>query len=370
MTLRDAVALSLLPIARQRLGLALSAAVRLDGPDPSFDSVVAALEEGGRQGLTAAQYATARARAGQLVERATAQGLVGLGWADSRYPALLREIPDPPPVLWVRGRVEALTCPGVAVVGSRAGTPYALAVAEQLGYDLASRGASVVSGLARGVDSAAHAGAVRAPRGWTVAVLGSGVDVIYPPEHRSLADEIVERGALVSELPLGSPPRRCHFPLRNRLISGLVQAVVIVEASCKSGSLITARTALDQGREVMAVPGSVLDGRNGGAHALIKDGAKLVETADDILEELRLGGPAPRAPVPQESTRQEPFWARLRPGEPYDLETLGVLSGLDRGSLLAELLRLEVEGQLARIAGTWIRLSERPGRAAGSPHRE
>ena len=181
-----------------------------------------------------------------------------------------------------------LNRPAVAIVGSRAASAYALEVAGRLAADLARRGIVVVSGLARGVDGAAHRAALRAV-GATVAVLGSGPDVIYPREHAELAVSLCENGALLSELGPGAPPLPEHFPQRNRLISGISLGLVVVEASDKSGSLITARCALEQGRDVMAVPGSVLGGRNRGSHALLKDGAKVVETADDILEELGLG---------------------------------------------------------------------------------
>ncbi len=207
---------------------------------------------------------------------------------DVRFPTALEAIHDPPETLWITGDVDALRAPSVAIVGSRAASPYALEVARRLGADLARRNVTVVSGMARGVDSAAHRGALEGG-GVTIAVFGCGVDVIYPPEHRGLAARILERGALVSEFPPGTPPLRSYFPQRNRIISGLSLAVVIVEAAEGSGSLITADFALDQGRTVLAVPGNVLGGRNYGAHALLRDGAKLVECADDILEELPLG---------------------------------------------------------------------------------
>src|SRR6185503_8932588 len=177
--------------------------------------------------------------------------------------------------------------PSVALVGSRAASPYALAVAERLAADLAARGIVVTSGLARGVDSAAHRGAL-STGGDTVAVLGCGVDVAYPREHRALIVDIAASGAVTSELVPGTPPQAQFFPRRNRIISGLSKAVVVIEAGEKSGSLITARCALEQGRDVLAVPGNVLTGRNRGAHALLRDGAKIVESADDILEELGL----------------------------------------------------------------------------------
>ena len=207
---------------------------------------------------------------------------------DAGYPPALAEIHDPPPVLWTRGRAESLFGPMVAIVGSRAASPYALRVAHTLGADLARRNVTVVSGMARGVDSAAHQGALEAG-GVTIAVFGCGVDVIYPREHARLASRIRERGALISEFPPETPPLPAYFPQRNRIISGLSLAVVIVEAAEKSGSLITARFALDQGRDVLAVPGNILGGRNSGAHALLRDGAKIVEGADDILEEIQIG---------------------------------------------------------------------------------
>ena len=202
-----------------------------------------------------------------------------------RYPTTLAAIYDPPPTIWVKGDVDVLRAPAVAIVGSRRASPYALEVARRLGADLARRQVTVVSGMARGVDSAAHRGALEGG-GVTVAVFGCGVDVIYPPEHRALAARISERGALVSEFEPGMPPLKHNFPRRNRIISGLSLAVVVVEAADGSGSLITADCALEQGRAVLAVPGNVLGGRNYGAHALLRDGAKLVECADDILEEL------------------------------------------------------------------------------------
>jgi DNA processing protein len=238
--------------------------------------------------------------------------------------------------------------PAVAIVGSRSGTPYALAVAERLAADLAMRGIAVVSGLARGVDSAAHRGALA---GTTVAVLGSGVDVIYPREHTELAGQIAQTGALVSEFAPGAAPHKRCFPMRNRLISGLSRAVVVVEAGRKSGSLITARTALDQGREVLAVPGNVLTDRNRGGHALIRDGAKIVETADDILDELGL---EPARPVETKRSARgprDPVLASLTPGEACDLDVIAERSGLPVAQLLPRLLDLELQGAIRRAGG-------------------
>jgi DNA processing protein len=250
----------------------------------------------------------------------------------------------------VRGSLAAFDPPAVAIVGSRAGSPYALAVAERLAADLAARGLVVVSGLARGVDSAAHRGTLAAA-GATIAVLGSGVDVVYPSEHKSLADEIVERGALVSELAPGTRPLAHFFPMRNRIISGLSRAVVVIEAGEQSGSLITARCALEQGRDVLAVPGNVLSGRNRGGHALLKDGAKIVETADDILEELGFVAGPPGGARPGRTTASDPILDCLVPGEPCDLDAIAERSGLSIARLLPRLCELELRGIVRRAGG-------------------
>ncbi|MEO5739688.1 MAG: DNA-processing protein DprA [Vicinamibacterales bacterium] len=276
---------------------------------------------------------------------------------DVRFPTALAAIHDPPQTLWIHGDVDALRAPSVAIVGSRAASPYALEVARRLGADLARRNVAVVSGMARGVDSAAHRGALESG-GITIAVFGCGVDVIYPPEHRGLAERIIERGALVSEFPPGMPPLKGHFPQRNRIISGLSLAVVIVEAAEGSGSLITADFALEQGRSVLAVPGNVLGGRNFGAHALLRDGAKLVECADDILEELPpgigdwgLGISSPKESSKPKQASQDPVLRSMDDGDTYDLDEIAERSGLDRMKLLARLLELELAGAVRRIEG-------------------
>ena len=276
---------------------------------------------------------------------------------DRRFPTCLGAIHDPPETLWVSGDVDILSAPCVAIVGSRAASPYALEVARRLGADLARRNVVVVSGMARGVDSAAHRGALEGG-GVTIAVFGCGVDVTYPPEHRGLAARIVERGALVSEFPPGTPPRKEHFPQRNRIISGLSLAVVIVEAAEGSGSLITADFAMDQGRTVLAVPGNVLGGRNFGAHALLRDGAKLVECADDILEELPpgirdvgLGISTAKESGNPNSASQDPVLRSMVEGDSYDLDEISERSGVDRMKLLPRLLELELAGAVRRIEG-------------------
>ena len=337
MTLDEAVALSLIP-GLSRIGLL----DRLRIGDPSL------LEAAGRL------LDTAR----DVRRLAAAADIHVVAWDDPRFPAPLLVIPDPPPAIWYRGTLDALDAPAVAIVGSRAASHVALETAERLGEDLARRGVTVVSGLARGVDSAAHRGALRAGR--TIGVLGSGVDRMYPPEHHGLARQIAQSGLVLSEYPPGTAPLPFQFPQRNRLISGLSRAVVVIEASEKSGSLITASCALEQGREVMAVPGNVLSGRNRGAHALIRDGAKIVESADDILEELGWGcaslqpsRAAHASPLPstESTTSGDPLLRLMREGEPYDLDGLAGLSGVDGVRLLPRLLDLELAGLLHRIEG-------------------
>jgi DNA processing protein len=295
-----------------------------------------------------------RSLAAAAIDRAAATAITAIAWSEDGYPVALTTIADPPPVLWTRGRVDALHGPAVAIVGSRAASPYGLAVAEQLAGDLAARGLVIVSGLARGVDSAAHRGALGAG-GVTVAVLGSGVDVIYPAEHAGLATSIDGAGAVISELVPGTRPQQRFFPLRNRIISGLSRAVVVIEAGEKSGSLITARCALDQGRDVLAVPGNVLSGRSRGAHALLRDGAKIVESADDILEELGMGAGGGVRPPGAAGAGPAPLVDRvldcLEPGEASDLDEISERSGLQTARLLPRLFELELQGQVRRVGG-------------------
>ena len=272
---------------------------------------------------------------------------------DPRFPTPLLAISDCPSELWYMGRLDALDAPAVAIVGSRAASSVALEIAARLAADLAARGVTIVSGLARGVDSAAHRGALS--QGRTVAVLGSGLDVIYPPEHADLARAIAVDGLVVSEYPPDRAPHAGQFPMRNRIISGLSRAVVVIEAHERSGSLITARCALQQGRDVMAVPGNPLTGRSRGAHALIRDGAKIVERADDILEELGLvpvlEGSAPDANTLVPTSCGDSILAGMDPGQAYDLDALSGHSGLDGVRLLPRLLDLELRGLVRRVGG-------------------
>jgi DNA processing protein len=294
--------------------------------------------------------ASARARAREAVTKARELGAHPITSREPGYPAWLREIPDPPIVLWVRGDAEALVQPGVAVVGSRRPAASSVACAERLAQDLARAGLVVTSGLARGVDGAAHSGALSAG-GRTVAVLGSGVDVIYPPDHDGLAGRIQSAGCLVSEFPPGMPPLAHHFPLRNRVISGLSRAVVVVEAAERSGSLITARAALEQGRSVCAVPGGVASGCHRGCHALIKDGARLVETVEDVLEEIGWVRTPDRPKDCYKSLSSNSLLDAMAPGTPVSVDELAENTSMPGATLLGQIGLLEVQGRVRRLPG-------------------
>ncbi|HKV99110.1 MAG TPA: DNA-processing protein DprA [Vicinamibacterales bacterium] len=321
---------------------------------PLVDRLAAALD------IPPAERAACIKQAEKTAARALAdaadRGLTAIPLGDEVYPDLLRHLPDPPLVLWAKGDVSWLARPAVAVVGSRAATPAGLAIARTLARGVAAAGLVVVSGMARGIDGAAHEGAL--DEGVTVAVLGCGADRVYPWEHRALAARIVERGAIVSELPPGMPPLQHHFPLRNRIISGLSLGVVVVEASYNSGSLHTARAAGDQGRCLLAVPGPTLAGRHRGCHALIKDGARLVETVEDVLEELGWALPPTSSPArPTKSLQIHGLEGTMALGEAYSVDDLAARTGRPTPDLLAELGALEVAGRITRMAGgSYIRL--------------
>lgn len=292
-----------------------------------------------------------------LRAQAAARNIHVLPWTDARFPASLLATSDVTPALWYRGDLASLDSVRIAIVGSRSASTAAREIAATLAEDLASSGVTIVSGLARGVDSAAHRGALQAGR--TIAVLGSGVDRIYPAEHGVLAADIAVRGLVMSEYPPGTPPLPFHFPMRNRIISGLSRAVVVIEAHEKSGSLITAGCALEQGREVMAVPGTVLGGRNRGGHALIRDGATIVESAADILDVLGLAPRKEASPddvgrgftASQSTTCTDPVLGRMEPGHPYDLDALAAATGLDISRLLPYIMDLELTGRVRRVDG-------------------
>lgn len=288
-----------------------------------------------------------------------------LTFLDAEYPRRLFEIGDPPPLIYLRGVVPVWE-PSVAVVGSRRASREGLKAAEQLSEQLASLGVRVVSGLARGIDTAAHRGALKGA-GCTIAVLGCGVDILYPTENRELADRIVRSGCIMSEFPMGTQPLAEHFPRRNRIISGLSRGVLVVEAAEQSGSLITARYALDQGRDVMAVPGPISSAASRGSNRLIKQGAQLVDCVDDILSALTLGplpaggqaslfaeqAEAPRSPL---TPREAALYELVAQG-PRHLDEITVALELTAGEVSAMVLGLELKGLLVQLPGSYYSIS-------------
>ena len=286
--------------------------------------------------------------------------------ADAGYPAPLREIYDPPAVIYMKGRwSEADDRIAVAIVGSRHCSHYGERTAGHLAYELALRGVTVVSGMARGIDAAAHWGALKAA-GRTLAVLGNGLSSIYPPEHRELAEAIAQHGAVISEYPMRMKPLGHNFPRRNRLISGLSLGVVVVEAAAKSGALITADQALEQGREVFAVPGNIGSLTSEGTHHLLKQGAKLVTSVEDILEELRLKpmervtgpsgkvsdtSPARKVSDTFVSDEERLVLEHLNADEPHDIDELVAATGLSASACAATLLGLEVKRFVKQLPG-------------------
>lgn len=301
---------------------------------------------------------------GSLLERARHEKArledLGLGviTRDSEaYPEYLKEIYDPPAVLYYRGDIGCLNTPSVAIVGARKPTPYGQAVAEKLAADLAERGLVVVSGLARGIDSIAHWGALQA--GTTTAVVGSGLDTVYPRENRKLFQKIAEKGVVLTEYPLKSPPLAHHFPLRNRIISGLSLATVVVEATRKSGTLITARMALEQNREVLAVPGNITSELSRGTNWLIKSGARVVETWEDVVDELpspwndqlRSPGGEGRKRPRSLSAPENRLFSLLRSDEWKHVDELVEETQLSVSEVLAILLNLELKGLVSQHPG-------------------
>ena len=271
--------------------------------------------------------------------------------ADAHYPRALLQIPDPPPLLYVKGRVGLIDQSALAVVGSRNATPQGVATAESFAKALSDSGLTIVSGLALGSDAAAPRGGL-AGRARSIAVVGTGLDVVYPARNRTLAHALAAQGALVSEFPLGTPALGANFPRRNRLISGLARGCLVVEAASQSGSLITAHFANEQGREVFAVPGSIHSPLSRGCHRLIKQGAKLVESAQDVLEELGLPAPAPESSgtVPITDTSAQTLLDHLG-FDPCDIDTLATRSGLGSDAVSSLLTQLEIEGLVATLPG-------------------
>lgn len=309
-------------------------------------------------------------RAATELERVKALGGDILILDDGSYPAMLREIDDPPPVLYVKGDWQAcFDQPGVGVIGSRMCSTYGVNASEMLSRDLASRGITVVSGLARGIDTAAHRGAI-AGKGKTIGVIGTGIDTVYPRENNGLVREILESdGCIVSQFPLGTPPLAENFPYRNRIISGLSLGVLIVEASERSGSLITARLAMEQNREVMAVPGNITSGNSFGTNYLIKSGAKLVQQWQDVVAELPSEIAAAILPPKIEKQKAEDavrqpelmpadmndnerkIWSILNPDEPVHIDILLEQSGLSFGDLNTALVSLDIRDLIRVLPG-------------------
>jgi DNA processing protein len=325
-------------------------------PETAWHASYAGLAAAGIDMRTAEALVASRRTIDPLraIDRIEAAGAHVLTWESKQYPERLREVDDAPPVLYVLGNIEPQDSWSVAVVGTRRATHYGRAAASQLAGELAAGGVTIVSGLARGIDTIAHQAALDAG-GRTTAVLGSGVDVLYPPENRALARRILDegRGAIVSEYPLGTQPDAVNFPARNRIISGLSLGVLVVEAGDKSGALITVTFALEQGRDVFAVPGPITSRMSDGPHRLIKDGAKCVTSAADILQELNIGMvqehvEAVRA-LPSDPTERRLL--ALLHSETRHIDDLTNESGLPASTVSAVLTMMELKGMVRHLGG-------------------
>jgi DNA processing protein len=308
------------------------------------------------QALLAAPSDDARAQINKTLEWAAQPGNHVLTLADAGYPKTLLDIADPPCILYAKGRLELLSHPALAVVGSRNATAQGISNAQKFSASLSQAGLCIVSGMALGIDTAAHQGGLHGA-GSTVAVIGTGADIVYPARNRSLAHQIAEGGCIVSEYALGTPAIASNFPRRNRIISGLAQGVLVIEAAAQSGSLITARMAAEQGREVFAIPGSIHSPLSKGCHLLIKQGAKLVESAQDVLEELKHhAAPQPsRTDTSAIGTGPVSRVLTAMGYDPVDPDTLAARCGLEISALHAELLTLELDGHIETLPGGIVR---------------
>ncbi len=291
------------------------------------------------------------------LEKVEKEGVKILTLDSEEYPINLKSIYDPPPVLYVKGKIEASDRLAIAIVGSRSATIYGKTTAGRLATELVQAGFTIISGLARGIDVASHSGAINA-KGRTIAVLGCGIDIIYPQENKKLFYEIIEHGAIITEFPFGTPPEKFNFPQRNRIVSGLALGTVIVEAPIRSGALITADCALDQNREVFAVPGQVESRLSKGTHQLIKQGAKLTECAQDIIEELELFSEAikknPQVKKHNEiilSKDEDKVYQLISPSEPQHIDTISYLSQMTAAQVAAILIQLEIKGVIKQLIG-------------------
>jgi DNA processing protein len=363
--IRDWVALSLVTGIGSRTAAAL--VDRFGSPAACFTASRLELESAGikRNTIEALKSSEPHLMADREIKNLSELGATVLTIADPRYPKLLREAYDPPVVLYTLGDLaRALAQPAIAVVGSRQCSTYGRNVAESLSRELAMRGVTIISGLARGIDAAAHRGAVEST-GLTVAVMGTGLDAVYPKENRKLAEKIREQGALVTEFPLATPPLPQNFPFRNRVISGLALGVLVVEGAERSGSLITARMAYEQGRDVFAVPGNITSSKSFGPNYLIKDGAKLVQTWRDVVDELPVEIKTAILLAERDESRVEQLsldevaltdserkvLGFLKMDEAVHIDHLLVNAGLGSGELMGALLKLEMMDRIRQLPG-------------------
>jgi DNA processing protein len=336
-----------------------------------FQASLTELEATGMRAVSAQSIATGKSMelAQQECARTVEAGAKIISLSDPEYPSRLKEIYDPPVILFVKGSVEVLAQPGIAMVGTRHPTPYGSGMAERLSTDLAARGLVIISGMARGIDTMSHRGAIAA-KGKTVAVFGTGIDVMYPKENTRLAEQIVTLGgALITEFPVGTPPTPQNFPIRNRIISGMSAGVLVVEAAEYSGTRITSRLALEQNRDVYAVPGNVTNKNSWGPNTLIKQGAKLVATWEDVWEELPADVQAALSAM-QQNESPEPETASLFPGEvtsPHEKKILRLLKAdesthidqlvelleneMSSSEIFAALFELELNGKVRQLPG-------------------
>lgn len=335
-------------------------------PDAIFNASLTALESQRLPAAVAQAIHTRRPLSDAAKELAQAQavGCRLLTWDEPEYPSRLREIYDPPPLLYVLGNVELLNRHVLAIVGARRPTPYGNQMAERLAKDLAGRGLVIASGLARGIDASAHRGALSSGSGTTIAVLGCGIDVVYPKENKKIFEEIEKRGAIITEFPMGTFPAPQNFPIRNRIISGMSLGVVVVEGAQYSGSLITARLAMEFGREVYGVPGNATQPSSFGPNQLIKQGAKLVTSWEDVVEELPTPVRAELVPVEAASAEERtllveealgpmerPIYELLTPDEARHVDEIVEKSGLTSSEVLAALFDLELRGVVRQLPG-------------------
>ncbi len=338
----------------------------LGNPDAIFNASLTELEAQHLPAVVAQAIHSRRPLSDAAKELAQAQalGVRLLTWDEPEYPERLREIFDPPPLLYVRGNIELLRRHLVSIVGARRPTPYGNQMAERLARDLADRGLVIVSGLARGIDSSAHRGALSSVRGTTIGVLGCGIDIIYPKENKKIFAEMEQRGTIISEFPLGTFPAPQNFPIRNRVIAGMALGVVVVEGAQYSGSLITARLAMEFGREVYGVPGNATHPESFGPNQLIKQGAKLVTGWEDVVEELPTPVRAELVPVESATTEERtalveealapaerPLYELLSVEQSRHVDELVEQSGLTSSEVLAALFDLELKGVVRQLPG-------------------